>query len=139
MKPRILVIDGGALLTERPLVTLPIDEYEMILVRDTHEATHAAANVRPALIVLEIRIPTDAKSVLEELRDCPRTKSTPLIVITDLVSFDDAMMEITQRAPVLQRPFTEDTLMRTIRQVLGDHAQGVSHEGLWPSAKGRSE
>lgn len=41
----------------------------------------------------------------------------------------EGYMELTQRAAVLQTPFTRDALARTLKRVLGEDSEVAGHEG----------
>ena len=77
--------------------------YEVVFARDLSDAVSGVTLARPSVIVLEVRVPEQCKSLVEKLDEHPHTKGVPLLFLTELVSFNDTMMELAERGFILQR------------------------------------
>lgn len=69
------------------------DGYEVITALDGEEGLRYAANDRPDLVLLDIKMPgMDGFEVLKRLKENENTKSIPVIIVTAKTD-DDTMME----------------------------------------------
>lgn len=103
MKPRVLVI-GVRKTCEDWLCSSSLAEaYEVVFARDLSDAVSGVTFARPSVIVLEVRVPEQCKSLVEKLDEHPHTRGAPLLFFTELVSFNDTMMELAERGFMVQR------------------------------------
>ena len=82
---RKILIVNGTLREKAFLDTLTSHGYQLLMTRDTEESQAMAAGEKPDLILIDLRAPdVDALKVTELLKQDPRTKAIPIILLTDL-------------------------------------------------------
>lgn len=85
-KTSILIIDDDVSSSELLKVLLTSDDREIHVAYDASEAKKVLENQSISLILLDIILPDeDGRNFLMQLRQSPKTASTPIIVITGLV------------------------------------------------------
>lgn len=113
--PLILVVDD-----EDPLLglfTLVLEEkgYSVVTARNGHDALALAEEVQPALIISDVMMPNmDGNGLCQRLRDHPRTRHIPVILMSAGVSGSKA----DSSAYFLPKPFEIDNLEEVVAQAL---------------------
>jgi CheY-like chemotaxis protein len=90
MKSTILVIEDNE--KNRYLVTFILERhgYRVVQARDGREGVELAAQVEPALIVLDIQLPVmDGYAVARELRSNPALADVPIVAVTSYAMAGD--------------------------------------------------
>jgi two-component system, cell cycle response regulator DivK len=83
MVPTILVVEDNALNLELVRDVLTTAGLKVVEARTAQEGLAAAAELRPALILLDIRLPgMDGFAVLARLKADPATRSIPVVALT---------------------------------------------------------
>ncbi|MEQ1840161.1 MAG: response regulator, partial [Verrucomicrobiales bacterium] len=82
--PTILIVDDEEDIRELIAVNLLREEdYKLLEAVNGLEALHLAKTRRPDVIILDLMLPEmDGLTVFRNLREDPRTKSTPVIMLT---------------------------------------------------------
>ena len=95
--------------------------YNVREARDGNECLAIARNESPDLIVMDLSMPVlDGWGVLQELKADQRTLTIPCMAVTAHVELDrNEAIETGFRAYV-SKPYTAETLLKTIATVLGD-------------------
>ena len=63
---------------------LELDGYQVIMAKDGEEGLRLAAEVRPDIVFLDIRLPkVDGFAVLEGLRDRDDTRNVPVVILSN--------------------------------------------------------
>ena len=95
--------------------------YNVREARDGDECLVIARNESPDLIVMDLSMPVlDGWGVLQELKADQRTLTIPCMAVTAHVELDrNEAIETGFRAYV-SKPYTAETLLKTIATVLGD-------------------
>ena len=120
---KVLVVDDEALFTE--LVSATLDrrgEYVTKAVNDPREAIATARDFQPDVILLDVMMPEmDGGDVSRAIAADPMLRSVPVIMLTALISDDDAPengVATIHGRPALPKPLTADKLVRSIEQSL---------------------
>ena|SRR3989344_3626491 len=87
---KILFIEDDPLLVKIYSTRLSADGFEVLSAENGEEGLQMAATQSPDLIVLDIMMPRlDGFSVLEKLRQSEKTKTTPILVYSNLGQEDE--------------------------------------------------
>jgi CheY-like chemotaxis protein len=123
--PIVLVEDNedDIVLTRRALSQNKIGN-PLVVARDGAEALELllGANghsVKPALILLDLQLPkVDGLTVLKRLRDDPRTKLTPVVVLTSSKAEQDVVAGYNLHAnSYIRKPVDFDQFTEAVRQI----------------------
>jgi DNA-binding response OmpR family regulator len=113
----VLVIEDDPAIGNMLTTLLVVEGFRPVLAVDGLEGLEAARTLRPALITLDLSLPTmDGMQILERL-DEGAERRTPVII----VSAHTDRLTMPQRArvsAVLTKPFEIDTLLSCIRAAL---------------------
>jgi CheY-like chemotaxis protein len=124
---RIMVVNDSMEFLQLMEELLVGEGYEVSLV-ETGAGTRAAARqIRPDLLILDVRLPDmSGFEVLNLLRLDPETQSIPILLCTAAVRDVQAQQEVLQErgVPVLFKPFDLDDLLGAIQEILGEDAVG---------------
>lgn len=113
-KYTILVVDDEDLIRSLLERTLSIEGYLVLQARDGKGALEQVARALPDLILLDLRMPgMDGLEVLRQLRANPRTRLTPVIVLT---AYDHEKVSAFQTGAndFLAKPFEREELLARI-------------------------
>ena len=81
---RVLLVEDDAALAQMYRVKLERDGYTVEVAGDGEEALTRLAHPLPDLIFLDVRLPRmDGLTFLERLRDDPRTKNMPVVIVSN--------------------------------------------------------
>jgi len=81
---RVLLVEDDAALAQMYRVKLERDGYTVQVAGDGEEALGMLAAELPDLIFLDVRLPRmDGLAFLERLRDEPRTKNVPVVIVSN--------------------------------------------------------
>jgi CheY-like chemotaxis protein len=118
--PTILVCDDDATTRELIRHVLAADGHAVIETDDGVEALSFAKSSRPALIILDLVLPSlSGLDVLEWLRAEPELQRTPVLLVTATRAIDDERTARTFGAnALLLKPFTVDDLRAAVREQL---------------------
>lgn len=94
-------------------MNLEAEGFEVHLVADGDAAYEAAHDLKPDLIVLDIMMPgRDGYTVLRELKDDPRTRHIPVVLLTAKASDEDVWEGWQSGADYyITKPFNVDELV----------------------------
>jgi len=110
----ILVVDDEQIIRNLLERTLSMEGYPVLQARDGKEALEQVARAVPDLILLDLRMPgMDGLEVLRQLRDNPRTRLTPVIVLT---AYEQEKVQAFQTGAndFLAKPFEREELLARI-------------------------
>ena len=117
MKPRILVVDDEAAVTDLLAYNLRKAHYEVLVAADGRQALLLAAQERPDLILLDLMLPQiDGLDVCRELR---RTSQVPIIILSARDDEIDRVLGLELGADdYVGKPFSIRELLARIKVVL---------------------
>ncbi len=114
---KILVVDDEPEIREIIRFYLEEDGYEVLEAECGKDAIKLAKDLLPDLITLDIMMPEmDGFQVGRVLKDDPRTKSIPIIILSVLEDRHDYRLGI---AGYISKPFNKEELLRSVRALLG--------------------
>jgi CheY-like chemotaxis protein len=130
-RPKILIVDDDAVLTDVLARRLQHQGFETLTADSGQAGLAKAQSDRPALVVLDLRLPdTDGFSVCERLADSPDTCTIPVIILSGMERPD-----ILRRCRAagchyfLRKPYDPNALLILIRQA-------IRESGSWPCGNG---
>jgi DNA-binding response OmpR family regulator len=89
-KIKVLLIEDEPEVLELYRLKLTLDDYEVIVASSGKEGLSKALSEGPELIFLDIKMPEmDGFEVLKKLRESPKTKNTPVVILSN---FDEQEM-----------------------------------------------
>ena len=123
-RPTILIVDDDDALAEVLALRLQKQGFETVTVSTGAQGLQRARIQRPALIVLDLRLPdADGFEICQELADSPDTCVIPVIILSGLEQPD-----ILRRCRAagcqffVRKPYDPNVLLMLIRQSLHDAA-----------------
>lgn len=121
-RPTALVIDDHCASRELMQRWLTRNNFQVLVASDGDEGLRLARECDPALIVLDIHMPgRSGHEVLRALRECERTRETPVIVVT--VDDDRARILDGGASEFIRKPASESQI-RDIVELYGKPAAG---------------
>jgi two-component system, OmpR family, alkaline phosphatase synthesis response regulator PhoP len=119
-KERILVVDDEEDLLELVGYALTKDGYRVLRAASGEEALATAKKELPDLIVLDLLLPTvDGLEVCQRLKLEPRTRQTPIIMLTAKSEESDVVLGLELGADdYVTKPFSPRVLVARIKSVL---------------------
>jgi two-component system chemotaxis response regulator CheY len=118
MATRILVIDDDLDLLEMATALLELSGYAVDVARDGEEGWRCLAARRPALILLDLRMPgVDARRFIERLRQAPELPP-PVVLMSGWPTLAREARALGAQA-FLSKPFDPEQLLQAIERTLG--------------------
>lgn len=116
----ILAVDDTASLRQMVSATLQSSGHQVVLAADGEEGLHAARETDFDLVITDVHMPKlDGIALIEQLRDLPAYKATPLLIMTSESSEDSQQQGRSAGATGwLRKPFAPETLLDIVEQVL---------------------
>lgn len=123
MPLKVLLVDDEVGFTELLKMNLERSgEYKVRIQNDAREALQAAVDFQPDVILLDVVMPgLDGGEVAARLSEDSRLRSVPVVMMTALVTVDEADPEAVVRSGskfVLPKPINTDLLKRFIRDAV---------------------
>ncbi len=117
---KILITDDKPEVLELVKVTLEGEDYEAICASDGKEALEKIGLERPDLVLLDIEMPKmDGFEVLSKLREDPKTKDIPVIMLTAKGQKPDREKGIKLGASdYIIKPFSPSHLLDKIEELI---------------------
>ncbi|MGH7510982.1 MAG: response regulator [Gemmatimonadales bacterium] len=123
MIPTILVVEDNNLNLELVRDVLITAGMKVVEARSALEGLSAAAQLKPSLILLDIRLPgMDGYAVLERLKADPATAAIPVVALTAQAMVGDREQALAAGfAEYIPKPIDTRTLAESIRALLDAH------------------
>ena len=117
--PRILVVDDDAEARQLLLRILSRAGYQVDTAADGREAVVTATARRPAVITLDVMMPTmDGWAVLQTLKADPTLATIPVVMVSLLEQ--TALAQSLGASEYLQKPVRRDTLLTVVHRLVQD-------------------
>jgi CheY-like chemotaxis protein len=124
----VLLVEDDPDLLRFADVTLRLGGYRVVTATDGLSALSAARKVRPAMMLLDLRLPgLDGWQVLELMGQDPVLRDLPVIVVT--ATADAGSRPLTESAGVTEyliKPLSADALLAAVERVISRPRQGAS-------------
>jgi DNA-binding response OmpR family regulator len=120
MTARILIVDDEPALRSTLARALSGYHYEVVCVADPHSAYQMLSEMTFDLVLLDLRLPQIGGDTLflAIIRQWPRLRDRVILMSGDPWSEQTDWPKELVSCPVLAKPFTLDTLTKTVRAVL---------------------
>lgn len=118
---RILVVEDEPSLRKLIKTNLAASGYEVVTADDGEEGLSLAQEIKPDLILLDIRMPgMSGWDVLIALKTNPKVKKVPVIIMTASVpeESEEYKMRSMRAAGYLVKPFGVDVLLDKVKETL---------------------
>ncbi|NOQ34600.1 MAG: response regulator [Methylococcaceae bacterium] len=117
---RILIVEDSLVTRKVIARTLMANGYEIFEAKNAFEALTGLEEKKPQLILLDIILPgKDGYEILEEIRQKPSFKKTPVIMLTSRDGlFDKLKGKVSDANEYLTKPFQPDELLTVVRKYL---------------------
>ena len=81
---KVLFVEDDPTVAQMYRLKLELDGYRVIMAKDGEEGLRLANEVDPDIVFLDIRLPkVDGFAVLEGLRACEKTRSVPVVILSN--------------------------------------------------------
>ena len=121
MVPTILVVEDNALNLELVRDVLTSAQMKVVEAHSAHEGLAVAAEIKPDLILLDIRLPgMDGYAMLERLKANSVTGSIPVVALTAQAMVGDREQALAAGfSDYIPKPIDTRTLAAQVRALLG--------------------
>src|SRR3954454_6115373 len=119
-KPKVLVIEDERSLIEVLTYNLEREGFEVLVAFDGQEGLRQAQLKLPDLIVLDLMLPlTPGLEVCRELRQGPRTRDIPIVMVTAKAEESDELVGFATGADdYVSKPYSMKVLIQRIKKEL---------------------
>jgi two-component system, OmpR family, phosphate regulon response regulator PhoB len=118
-RPTVLVVDDGPDLRLLCRLNLEFEGYRVLEAGSAAEARDRLAEEVPDLVLLEVALPDDGWSLLEELTAGARTREVPVVIVTERSHGHDQLRAWSAGATeYVTKPFSSRGLSHLVRDVL---------------------
>jgi len=120
----ILIAEDERDIRELIAFTLRFAGYEVTMVSNGEEAVQAASQIRPALILMDVRMPRmDGYQACQALKANPDLKDIPVVFLSAKGQESEIQAGLAAGATdYLLKPFAPDELTRRVRELLEKHS-----------------
>lgn len=96
---KILIVEDDPLMSRMYQKIFKFEGYDVVMAGDGEQGLEAAKKEKPTLILLDVMMPKmNGLQLLEKLKLDPDTKSTPVVMLTNLAGEKDAEVALTKGA-----------------------------------------
>ncbi|KPL83952.1 chemotaxis protein CheY [Thermanaerothrix daxensis] len=120
----ILIAEDERDIRELIAFTLRFAGYEVTMVSNGEEAVQVASQIRPALILMDVRMPRmDGYQACQALKANPDLKDIPVVFLSAKGQESEIQAGLAAGATdYLLKPFAPDELTRRVRELLEKHS-----------------
>ncbi len=120
MKARILIIEDNEQNLYMETFLLEQQGYEVVQARDGREGLELAGRLNPALIVLDIQLPSmDGYEIARRLKGQPETRDIPIVAVTSYAMPKDRERILANGCEgYIEKPIDPDTFVSEIERYL---------------------
>jgi DNA-binding response OmpR family regulator len=117
---KVLIAEDSSTIRRLVAARLAADGYEVLEAADGDEAVEIALRERPDLLVLDKVMPKlDGFEVVRAVRDDPRTRSAPIVMLTERTNEEDVLGGLDLGVEeYIAKPFNPHELSARIRRLL---------------------
>ncbi|MNM85571.1 Response regulator MprA [compost metagenome] len=123
-QPTVMVVDDSLTVRKASQRLLTRAGYQVVLARDGVDALRQLQEVMPDAMLVDIEMPNmDGFDLTRNVRADSRTTHMPVVMITSRTAEKHRRYAAEIGVNVyLGKPFNEDELLRTLRQLIGERA-----------------
>ena len=121
MAKKILIVDDSSAFRELEQRLLACAGYGLMMAADGVEAVRLALAETPDLVLLDLQMPAlTGQRVLDILKNNPRTRGIPVVVVSTLGSpVEREKLERAGAASYITKPVNGHVLLATVRKLIG--------------------
>lgn len=120
---KILFIEDESVLQKTVGIALKDEGYKVISATDGESGFNLAESQKPDLILLDIVLPKiNGFEVLRKLKENPKTKDVPVIILTNLerVADIDKALEAGATTYLIKVDYSLDEIVKKVKKALGE-------------------
>jgi len=140
--PRVLVVDDNPDLVAAVITVLGKQQYDVKSAHNGPSALKMAEQFQPDVILLDVMMPgMDGGEVLSELKQNPKTKDIPVLMLTVMNDMKDVEKHfLGGAAGYIIKPYKNERLMESVRSILEKNKTGGTViTGYVPSAEDKPD
>lgn len=132
MKRRIVIADDDPTIVSLVSLRLGLARYEVLAAGSGVEALALIRSAEPLLAILDVDMPGgNGLSVLDDLKNDPRTAQLPVMMLTGERGDETVMMAVGSGASAyMLKPFDPDTLLERVNRLVKSSAMVWDHRGV---------
>jgi len=118
--PKVLIIDDDRTASELIQIMLEAEGYEVITTMNGKDGVRLASSEEPDLIILDLIMPDiSGFNVAYQLKQQPKTRNTPIIILTSMEVDDDTREQMQGFISTIMSKsrFTKKDLLREINSI----------------------
>lgn len=135
MATKILIVEDDPLMSRMYQKIFTFEKYEVDMAADGEEAL-VKAQASPTLILLDVMMPKmNGMQVLEKLKADPKTKSIPIIMLTNLAGQQDAETALAKGAVkyIIKSEHDPKEIATMVKEVLAGYTRNDIPEAAHPA------
>ena len=123
---KVLIIEDDPLISRMYQKIFTFESFEVEVANDGQEGLDKARSFKPTLILLDIMMPKmNGLEVLEKLKADPETKSTPVIMLTNLAGQNDAETALSKGAVkyIIKSQYEPDQITDMVKEIIAGYTR----------------
>lgn len=123
---KVLIIEDDPLISRMYQKIFTFESFEVEVANDGQEGLDKARVFKPTLILLDIMMPKmNGLEVLEKLKADPETKSTPVIMLTNLAGQNDAETALSKGAVkyIIKSQYEPDQITDMVKDIIAGYTR----------------
>jgi CheY-like chemotaxis protein len=103
------------------------EKYDVVMAKDGQEGLDLARSDKPTVILLDVMMPKmNGFQVLEKLKSDPETKSTPVIMLTNLAGEQDAETALAKGAVkyIVKSEYEPKQVADMVKEIIAGYTRG---------------
>jgi len=119
-RPLVLIVEDDPSVQDLLSLLIQGEGYDVITALDGLEGLVKLELQHPSLVILDLMMPNvSGDRVIEEIRDDPRIKSVPILVVSGRHDVHETFDPVLGRANVFAKPLDPQVLLQRIGELLG--------------------
>lgn len=125
---KVMIVDDNKEFLDELKETLALSGYDLVAVDDPLEAVNKAKETRPAVIIVDLKMPKKSGFELAyELRHCSEIKDVPVIAMSGFFKDEDShLLKLCGIIRLLKKPFYPLDVISEIEEALSDKRRDMS-------------
>lgn len=116
---RVLIVEDDAQITQAMGVRLRAQGYDVLSADSAEKGLDLVSSKEPDLVVMDIQLPNkDGLTALTEIHDQPRTRQTPVVIVSACSNEKAHALEL-GASFFVDKPYAFSSLLAAIRRSLG--------------------
>ncbi len=124
---KVLIIEDDPLMSRMYQKIFTFEQYEVVMAKDGQEGLDLARSEKPTVILLDVMMPKmNGFQVLEKLKSDPDTKSTPVIMLTNLAGEQDAETALAKGAVkyIVKSEYEPKQVADMVKEIIAGYTRG---------------